>query len=168
MTYIRPLTPMTWTCFLLTMLACDIAYALFRKCENWMDQDDSFDFSFSFMVAIHGMLLQVNPTCNYVSYVLVNVNDCILFQGSPVEPKLLSTRMTFINFFFAGMITYFAYSAMLTSFLAVKMAVLPFSDPYSLLHKASYSVVFTDGSSTMDRIKVSRIYVMLECHSLPV
>ena len=64
-----------------------------------------------------------------------------LFQkGIECEPKTFSTRIATITIFFATLVVFAAYSASLTSFLAVFKVRLPFTDLESMYYRTDYKI----------------------------
>ena len=61
-------------------------------------------------------------------------------QGIEYEPKRLSTRVAAITIFFSTLVVFAAYSASLTSFLAIFKVSLPFTDLESMYHGTNYKI----------------------------
>ena len=61
-------------------------------------------------------------------------------QGIEYEPKRFSTRIATITIFFATLVVFAAYSASLTSFLAVFKVSLPFTDLESMYYGTNYKI----------------------------
>ncbi len=133
-TFVKPFKPelfvVTFISYTISAIAMAFIYFV-TKNQNGLTES-KFDFSNSFFVAIHGLML----------------------QGCPTEPAMLSTRIIFLAMFLSGIVLYVAYSACLTSFLAVKRFHLPFIDMHTLYHDSDYWIMSVKGSPTLQRLKV--------------
>ncbi len=72
-------------------------------------------------------------------------------------------RIIFGSVFYAGVIILAAYSASLTSILAVHKEVLPFTDFQSLFYGSSYDMIFIQANGYSNQIKVINISQYLSC-----
>ena len=61
-------------------------------------------------------------------------------QGIEYEPKRFSTRIATVTFFFTSLVVFVAYSASLTSFLAIFKVTLPFTDLETMYHGTNYKI----------------------------
>ena len=128
-TYVSPFTLEIWLSLLLLMSVCAISLCL----TNTLEEDHCFDLGLSSLT----------------------VAQALMGQGSTQEPKNLSKRIIFLTVFIVGLVTCTAYSASLTSFLAVKHEVFPFTDYETLLYDTNYNVVSVSGSAYIDVFQVS-------------
>lgn len=106
-TYSKPFSPWLLVfsvgAIILTIVTMTLANALRSR---FMDDYQGFDVKESFVTALHGTFC----------------------QGAPKEPGCISLKIIFETMFLLGFILCSAYSACLTSFLAVKKIQLPFTD----------------------------------------
>ncbi len=133
MTYIAPFEANTWICTLLTCILSTIVYYFTGNYGSSEDEDYDFDWGLSATIIVHG----------------------IFMQGAPYEPKRLAPRMVFQIIFLAGFVIFSAYSACLTSFLALPKEREPFSDPLSLLNETNYRITSLPGSYLEDAYRVN-------------
>ncbi len=141
-TYLEPLNIFTWLAIPTTILLCTIAFGFASKYGPGNHQDREFarnNFSCGLLLSVHALLC----------------------QGFPYSPNDLSKRIIFLFLFFTGYVTFAAYSACLTSFLAVKVAKLPFHDRLSLLYKSDYKVITLESSFFEDLFKVSSVFLFV-------
>ena len=77
--------------------------------------------------------------------------------GTECEPKRFSTRIAFLTVFLASLVTFSAYSASLTSFLAVVKVSIPFEDLKSMYESTNYRVGSLGGTAFDDLFKVRNL-----------
>ncbi len=125
-----------WTFVLMSAVICGVMYFILTwfnaKHDNVNDTDAAVDSNLSTMIVIHGLLL----------------------QGVSEAPERTSLRIVMLTVFLIGVVLMAAYSACLTSFLAVKVQTLPFKDDKTLYYDSDYNLLTMSGSSPLQYYKV--------------
>ncbi len=75
-------------------------------------------------------------------------------KGAPVEPTKLSGRVIFLFVYLTTLVIVAAYSAALTSILAVQIHQPPFTDEATMLHNSPYSIITVKATSYVDIFQV--------------
>ena len=118
--YLKPFGGYTWLCVILTTAFSGVTYIFAERVRNRSE----FKLSSSLWTVVHGMFC----------------------QGSPDEPTSLSSRIVFLVVFGIGFLAWSAYSATLTSILAIKLNPPPFTSLESMLYQTRYNIVTVYGS----------------------
>ncbi len=77
-------------------------------------------------------------------------------QGTPYEPRAISSRIVFLVMFVTALLLWSCYSAVLTSSLATKIERQPFQNLEDLLARTSYKLVVQGGGFYESTLKVKR------------
>ncbi len=132
MTYISPFTYQMWALVLTTFVMYCAGYYGIASYGKAIGENYVIDAGQSIMIITHGLLL----------------------QGAPEEPLKLSLRVAMLSIFITGFLFLAAYSACLTSFLAVKTHNFPFINDETLYYDSDYSIITIEGSANVDHYKV--------------
>jgi hypothetical protein len=155
-TYLRPYTLPLAICAIGMVLVCVITmtainYIIFTKMKV-KSVHQKFDFNMSLMTAIH------TSFCQGKLIVLLCLSTTVLYLvlvlGTPQEPNSISNKIVLYTMFVLGYLLCSAYSASLTSFLAIRKPVLPFRNHYEMYYKTPYKYIGTSGSAYSARYKV--------------
>ncbi len=122
--YIYPFTTNTWIATFVTFLLTAMVLSLTMKYGWNEDVIKGSEFSSSFLIVYQSLVL----------------------QGTPDEPTKGTSRLVFISAFLGGIVLYTAYSAALTSMLAIKTTKLPFLDERSMVDHSSYDILTMKGT----------------------
>jgi hypothetical protein len=77
-------------------------------------------------------------------------------RGWRTEPKSLATRSVFCCILLFGTLCWWYWEAMLVSYLATKVIILPFNTLPELIRDSDYRIAVTPGSSQEDYFKFSK------------
>ncbi len=118
-----------WLCIFLTL----IVYWLFMvgrsKLDKFLKEDESFGAYSRSMVIVHAWTN----------------------QGTPFEPANYGSRIVFLSLFLTATLSWFSFSAVLTSYLTAKLEVPPFLSLADMYLNTGYNIV-TAGSSIYEHI----------------
>ncbi len=79
----------------------------------------------------------------------------LFMQGFPKEPTPISARILFWGLFVVGWLLWTSLSAMLYSFLAVKVDKPPFLNLLGMLKSTDYQLMFLEGDGELEQFKVN-------------
>ena len=82
----------------------------------------------------------------------------IVFIGTNYDPQWTSTKIIFIVIFFTGLVVYTAYSASLTSALAVIKIKYPFKDLKSFYDQTNYKIGSVQNTAMDELFQVCIFY----------
>ena len=85
------------------------------------------------------------------AYVLVG--SVLTFRGWSVEPTSQTTRMAFVTLLIGGAFIYWHWEAMLISYLASRIVVLPVTSLAGLVEDSGYNIMVTKGTSFSDAFR---------------
>ena len=122
-TFINPLSNWTWVITFITICVSSccisITYYVSKHYSHFdIEHPHDFELTFSFFMSIASMFQ----------------------QGTEREPKRFSTRIATIAILFASLVVFAAYSASLTSFLAIFKVTLPFTDLPTMYHGTNFKI----------------------------
>ena len=101
----------------------------------------SLIISITYYINKRGSNVDVEHPNNFGLIMTLFMSLASLFQqGIEYEPRKNSTRIATITMLFTALVVYAAYSASLTSFLAIFKTSMPFSDLESMYIKTSYKI----------------------------
>ena len=92
------------------------------------------------------IILVLSITLNFMRRDTTIIEECVqcqfkpFFSGTNYDPQWTSTKIIFIVIFFTGLVVYTAYSASLTSALAVVEIKYPFTDLKTFYHDTDYKI----------------------------
>ena len=122
-TFVKPLSHGTWivtvTILLASSLMISITYYINKRESSYdVEYPNSFGFNMSIFLTL----------------------SALFQQGSVCEPKTSSTRVVAITIFFTTSLIFIAYTAALTSFLAIYKVNMPFWDLKTLYDDTNYKI----------------------------
>ncbi len=132
---------------------------------NWKTYTNPFQGSIWFLAAMSMLCSYTvmivmakfddNPFKDSVLSGVILVHGCSN-QGTPNEPRAISSRIVFLVMFVTALLLWSCYSAVLTSSLATKIERQPFQNLVDLLARTSYKLVVQGGGFYESTLKVKR------------
>ncbi len=100
---------------------------------------------------------ETDPNYHEFTYGKTNVFvvSTLTMRGWSCSPSTSASRTAFICLLYFGMFTYWHWEAMLISYLATRVIVLPFNDLRGLVEESDFRIALIPGSSYEDAFKTS-------------
>ncbi len=134
-TFLNPFSTLTWLAIFLNILLCSLGYFIITHLGDPHDMRHRYDYWLNTMMVMRG----------------------VLAQGTPEEPKKTSGRVIFFMVYLTSLILFSAYSAALTSHLAIPVQKHPFTDAETLLYDSRYNILTIRDTIYSDAFKVHYI-----------